>query len=112
MLSFRGPPSDWVKRASLAGAAKACRPPRPRTSSGDALILTHQEGRIRSLNHPAQILTASHPLNAVEQPIGLVFRTHPDATGRSFDDLAREVLVRRDRIDLRADSMLISSQGK
>src|SRR5438132_147529 len=49
-------------------------------STGDALIFTDDQGRVTSLNVPAQALVGWHPPNAADQPLGLVFRARQGDT--------------------------------
>ena len=81
-------------------------------STRDALIFTDPGGHVTSLNLPAQLLTGWHPLNAVDQPLGLVFRPRQGATATPIEDFAEQVIGRSNGVDLPADTVLVSSQGK
>ncbi|HEV3443349.1 MAG TPA: PAS domain S-box protein [Gemmataceae bacterium] len=80
--------------------------------SRDAVIFADARGRVTRLNFSAQALVGWHPLNALDQPLGLVLQVKSEQTGKLMDELAGGALQRPETLDLPAGALVVSTQGK
>ncbi|HEV3116912.1 MAG TPA: PAS domain S-box protein [Gemmataceae bacterium] len=78
----------------------------------DGLIFTDRTGHVTSLNSPAQLLVGWHPLNGVDQPLGLVLRLRHEGSEKGVDDFMESVLAGKDSLEFPPDCVVVSSQGK
>jgi PAS domain S-box-containing protein len=81
-------------------------------SLGDGLIFVDTSGRVRFLNPTAESLTGWKRVDALEQPVGKVFRCLHDDGRQPFNLPLSRVLVEGISVDLPADAVLIDAGEK
>jgi PAS domain S-box-containing protein len=80
-------------------------------SIGDAVITTDTEGRVTNLNAVAESLTGWNRAEAVNQPLGVVFRIVNEETRRTVENPAARALREGTIVGLANHTVLLSRQG-
>lgn len=82
------------------------------TSIGDAVLSTDTRGRITFINPIAAGLTGWQSEEALNRPVGDVFRIVDEKTHRPPEDMVKRVLKEKRIITLADDTVLITKEGR
>jgi PAS domain S-box-containing protein len=81
-------------------------------SIGEAVIATDSQGRVTFLNPIAAALTGWQPAEALNQPVGDVFKIINERSGMSADDEVLQVLEKRQILSVANNVALIARDGR
>jgi PAS domain S-box-containing protein len=81
-------------------------------SIGEAVIATDSQGRVAFLNPIAAALTGWQPDEAINQPVGDVFKIINEKSGMSADDEVLQVLEKRQILTVANNMALITRDGR
>ncbi|MBL9125312.1 MAG: PAS domain S-box protein, partial [Planctomycetaceae bacterium] len=81
-------------------------------SIGDAVIVTDPLGHITFLNAGAETLLGWPALEAIGQPVDVVFQLVDEQTGERRESPVRAVLSRLETVNLSPDALLVQRDGK